>query len=191
MVCRPWPYRTEIKQSVLFHLTKGLWILISSSSSSQRCRSWWHHNVRACWYLEGGDRVWQQHDGDQAEDFLQEADYHLLHRSHLTLTLIGGSSQLAFLLWGILVFVFKTWTQFRLLWICHCLLVWKKSTSLVFLFYFTPVLCERETLRTLSSLSLHWIWILSVYRYHWEGAGACRLRFVFCRFKGDHNCLDV
>ena len=43
----------------------------------------------------------------------------------LSLTVIGGSSQVAFLLWGILVFVFMTWTQFKLLWICRCLLVWR------------------------------------------------------------------
>ena len=43
----------------------------------------------------------------------------------LSLTVIGGSYQVAFLLWGILVFVFMTWTQFKLLWICHCLLVWR------------------------------------------------------------------
>ena len=33
----------------------------------------------------------------------------------LSLTVIGGSYQVAFLLWGILVFVFMTWTQFKLL----------------------------------------------------------------------------
>ena len=33
----------------------------------------------------------------------------------LSLTVIGGSYQVAFLLLGILVFVFKTWTQFKLL----------------------------------------------------------------------------
>ena len=136
MVVRPWPCRTEVKRSLLFHLTKGLWILISSSSSSQRWRSWWHlryasllipwrrsQSLTATWWRPSRRLPIQQ-----------EADDHLLHRSYLSLTLIEGSSQLAFLLWGILVFVFKTWTQFRLLWICHCLLVWKKSTSLVFLF---------------------------------------------------------
>ena len=33
----------------------------------------------------------------------------------LSLTVIGGSYQVAFLLWGNLVFVFMTWTLFKLL----------------------------------------------------------------------------
>ena len=136
----------------------------------------------------------------------------LLHRSHpchwlgsqlvfscMQQETLGGISKdrqeevpyyFAFLLWGILTFVFITWTQFKLLWVCHYLLVWKKSALLVFLFYFTPVLCERETLRTMSLLSLHWIWFLSMYRYHWEGGGACRLSFVFFGFKGDHYLVS-